>query len=67
MSQLLPKGTTVETEKEVLYAGIETEPPINTVTRVVNRITTTPFGDKTLIQTTTGNFLKEWFKLQENK
>jgi hypothetical protein len=63
----LPKGTTVETEKEVLYAGIETEPPINTVTRVVNRITTTPFGDKTLIQTTTGNFLKEWFKLQENK
>lgn len=63
LQQLLPKGTTVETEKEVLYDGIETEPPINTVTRVVNGITTTPFGDKTLIQTTTGNYLKEWFKL----
>lgn len=67
LSQLLPKGTTVETEKEVLYAGIETTPPISTVTRVVNRITTSAFGDKAVIEVTQGNFLKEWFKLQENK
>lgn len=67
LSQLLPKGTTVETEKEVLYNGIETTPPISTVTRVVNRITTSAFGDKALIEVTQGNFLKEWFKLQENK
>ena len=46
LSQLLPKGTTVETEKEVLYAGIETTPPTKTVTRVVNGITTTPFATK---------------------
>lgn len=63
LKELLPSGTTVETEKEVLYAGIETEPPINTVTRVVNRITTSAFGDKALIEVTQGNFLKEWFKL----
>lgn len=67
LQQLLPKGTTVETEKEVLYNGIETTPPISTVTRVVNRITTSAFGDKALIEVTQGNFLKEWFKLQENK
>lgn len=57
LSQLLPKETTVETEKEVLYAGIETTPPISTVTRVVNRITTSAFGDKALIEVTQGNFL----------
>lgn len=25
------------------------------------------YGDKTLIETTTGSFLKEWFKITENK
>lgn len=67
LSALLPKGTIIETEQEVLYAGIETTPPKNTVTKIVNRITTSTFDDKTLIETTTGSFLKEWFKLQENK
>lgn len=67
LQQLLPKGTTIETEKEVLYDGIETTPPKNTVTKIVNRITTSNFDDKSLIETTTGSFLKEWFKLQENK
>lgn len=66
LSKLLPNGTTIETEKEVLYNGIETTPPKNTVTKIVNRITTSTFDDKTLIETTTGSFLKEWFKLQED-
>lgn len=66
LSKLLPNGTTIETEKEVLYDGIETTPPKNTVTKIVNRITTSAFGDKALIEVTQGNFLKEWFKLQED-
>lgn len=63
LSRLLPSGTTIETEKQVLYDGIETTPPTKTVTRVVNRITTSAFYDKALIEVTQGNFLKEWFKL----
>lgn len=66
LQALLPKETTIETEKEVLYNGIETTPPISTVTRVVNKITTSVFSDKALIEVTQGSFLKEWFKLQEN-
>lgn len=65
LSQLLPSETTIETEKEVLYDGIETTPPKDTVTKIVNRITTSTFDDKTLIETTTGSFLKEWFKITE--
>lgn len=65
LSQLLPSETTIETEKEVLYDGIETTPPKDTVTKIVNRVTTSTFDDKTLIETTTGSFLKEWFKITE--
>lgn len=63
LQQLLPSETTIETEKEVLYNGIETTPPTETVTRVVNRITTSAFDNKALIAVTQGDFLKEWFKL----
>lgn len=65
LSELLPKGTTIETEKETLYAGIDTTPPEKTEVKIVNRITTSVFGDTTLIEVTTGNFLKEWFKITE--
>ena len=65
LKALLPSETTIETEKEVLYDGIETTPPKNTVTKIVNRVTTSTFDDKTLIETTTGSFLKEWFKITE--
>lgn len=65
LQELLPKGTTIETEKETLYAGIDTTPPEKTETKVVERITTSVFGDTTLIEVTTGNFLKEWFKITE--
>lgn len=63
LSQLLPKGTIIETEQEVLHAGIETEPPTKTVTKVVEGVTTSMFDDKALITVTESNFLKEWFKL----
>lgn len=65
LSQLLPKGTTIETEKEVLYDGIETTPPTKTTIAVVNGITTSLFGDKTLIEAATHSFNKKWFKLVE--
>lgn len=65
LQELLPKGTTIETEKETLYAGIDTTPPEKTEVKIVNRITTSVFGDTTLIEVTTGNFLKEWFKITE--
>lgn len=65
LQDLLPKGTTIETEKEVLYAGIETTPPKKTETKIIQKITTSAFGDTTLIEVTTGNFLKEWFKITE--
>lgn len=67
LSALLPKGTIIETEQEVLYAGIETEPPTKTVTKVVEKVTTSILGDKALVEVTESDFLKEWFKLQENK
>lgn len=63
LSQLLPKGTIIETEQEVLYAGIETEPPTKTVTKVVEEVTTSMFGDPALIAVAESGFLKEWFKL----
>ena len=66
LKELLPKGTTIETEKETLYAGIDTTPPEKTETKVVNSITTSAFGDTTLIEVTTGSFLKEWFKILED-
>lgn len=65
LQELLPKGTTIETEKEVLYAGIDTTPPKKTEAKIVNSITTSVFGDTTLIEVTTGNFFKEWFKILE--
>lgn len=65
LQELLPKGTTIETEKETLYAGIDTTPPEKTEVKIVERITTSIFGDTTLIEVTTGSFLKEWFKITE--
>ena len=67
LQELLPKGTTIETEKETLYAGIDTTPPEKTEVKVVERITTSIFDDTTLIEVTTGNYLKEWFKILEEK
>lgn len=66
LKELLPSGTTVETEKEAWYNGIETESPTNTQTGVVVGISTSCLGDKPLIETNGSIYLKEWFKLQED-
>lgn len=66
LQQLLPSGTTVETEKEAWYNGIETESPTNTQTGVVVGISTSCLGDEPLIETNGSIYLKEWFKLQED-
>lgn len=63
LQDLLPQGTTIETEKAVLYAYIDTIPPEKTETKIVERITTSAYGTFTLIEVTTGNYLKQWFKI----
>lgn len=65
LKELLPSGTTVETEKEAWYNGIETEPPTNTQTGVVVGISTSCLGDEPLIETNGSIYLKEWFKITE--
>ena len=65
LEKLLPKGTTVLVEKEVLYDNITTTPPTETVKTTVVRITTSNFSETTLIDTAEVGFLKEWFKTIE--
>lgn len=65
LKELLPKGTTIEVEKQVLYDGIETTPPTETRTTTVESITTSFLTEEPLIETTSGTFLKEWFMLAE--
>lgn len=65
LSKLLPKGITIEAEKQVLYAGIETEPPTETTTGVVESIVTSLLTKEPLIEINASVFLKEWFKLVE--
>lgn len=63
LKELLPKGTTIEVEKQVLYDGIETTPPTETRTTTVESVTTSFLTEEPLIETTSGTFLKEWFML----
>lgn len=66
LKELLPKGTTIIVEKQVLYDGIETTPPTETRTTTVENITTSFMTEETLIKTASGTFLKEWFKIVED-
>lgn len=66
LKELLPKGTTILVEKPVLYDGIETTPPTETRTTTVENITTSFLTEEPLIETTSGTFLKEWFKIVED-
>lgn len=66
LKELLPKGTTIIVEKQVLYDGIETTPPTETRTTTVENITTSFMTEETLIETASGMFLKEWFKIVED-
>lgn len=67
LSRLLPSGTRLQVEKQVLYDGIETTPPTETRTATVENITTSFLTEEPLIETTSGTFLKEWFMLQGEK
>lgn len=63
LKELLPKGTPIIVEKQVLYDGIETTPPTETRTTTVESVTTSFLTEEPLIETTSGTFLKEWFML----
>lgn len=65
LKELLPKGTRLQVEKQVLYDGIETTPPTETLTATVESVTTSFLTEEPLIETTGGTFLKEWFMLAE--
>lgn len=67
LKELLPKGTRLQVEKQVLYDGIETTPPTETRTTTVESVTTSFLTEEPLIETTSGTFLKEWFMMQGEK
>ena len=66
LKELLPNGTRLQVEKQVLYDGIETTPPTKTQTTTVESVTTSFLTEEPLIKTTNGAFLKEWFKIVED-
>lgn len=43
LKELLPNGTRLQVEKQVLYDGIETTPPTETQTTTVESVTTSFF------------------------
>lgn len=65
LSRLLPSGTRLQVEKQVIYDGIKTTPPTETLTATVESVTTSFLTEEPLIETTGGTFLKEWFMLAE--
>ena len=65
LNELLPKGTRLQVEKQVIYDGIKTTPPTETLTATVESVTTSLLTEEPLIETTSGAFLKEWFMLAE--
>lgn len=66
LSKLLPSGTKLQVEKQVLYDGIREIPPKETKSCVVKGITTSAFGEQTLIEGVNDGFLREWFKIVED-
>lgn len=65
LKELLPKGTRLQVEKQVIYDGIETTPPTVTLTATVESVKHSFLTEEPLIKTTSGTFLKEWFMLAE--
>lgn len=65
LKELLPKGTRLQVEKQVIYDGIETTPPTETQTTTVESVKSSFITEEPLIETTGGIFLKEWFMLAE--
>lgn len=64
LTELLPKGTSVEVEREALYDNIEKEPPTKTTTSKVLAITE-GLSDKDPLINIGSLFNKEWFKIIE--
>ena len=63
LKALLPKGTRLQVEKQVIYDGIETTPPTKTQTTMVESVKSYFLTEEPLIKTTGETFLKEWFML----
>ena len=64
LTELLPNGTTVLVEKEVLYNNIEKEPPTKTTAGKVLEIAEVCYNGRSLINIGSP-FYKEWFKIIE--
>ena len=63
LQALLPSGTQVEVEAEVLYNNIGTTLPTKTKRAVVENVVPSAIEEQTFIETTNDNFYKEWFKI----
>lgn len=63
LQTLLPSGTQVEVEAEVLYNNIDTTPPTKTKRAVVENVVPSVIEEQTFIETTNDSFYKEWFKI----
>ena len=63
LKELLPSGTQVEVEADVLYNNIDTTPPTKTKRAVVENIVPSAIEEQTSIETTNDSFYKEWFKI----
>lgn len=63
LQALLPSGTQVEVEAEVLYNNIDTTPPTKTKRAVVENVIPSAIEEQTFIETTNDSFYKEWFKI----
>lgn len=63
LQALLPSGTQVEVEAEVLYNNIDTTPPTKTKRAVVENVVPSAIEHQTFIETTNDSFYKEWFKI----
>lgn len=63
LQALLPSGTQVEVEAQVLYNNIDTTPPTKTKRATVEKVTISDFREKVYIGTVGDNFYKEWFKI----
>ena len=63
LKELLPSGTHVEVEAEVLYNDIDTTPPTKTKRAVVENVVPSAIKKQTFIETTNDSFYKEWFKI----
>lgn len=66
LKELLPKGTRLQVEKQAIYDDIETTPPTETQTTMVESVKSSFLNEEPLIKTTDGTFLKEWFMLRED-